>query len=59
MLEAFAALQGARMVAMDNATENAKEMIEDLTLEYNQARQSAITREIADITGRAEALRNE
>jgi len=59
MLEAFAALQGARMVAMDNATENAKEMVEDLTLEYNQARQSAITREIADITGGAEALRNE
>lgn len=57
MLEAFAALQGARMVAMDNATENANEMIDDLTLEYNQARQSAITREIADITGGAEALR--
>lgn len=59
MLEAFAALQGARMIAMDNATENANEMIDDLTLEYNQARQSSITREIADITGGAEALREE
>ncbi len=59
LLESFAAEQGARMVAMDNATENATEMIEDLTLEYNRARQSAITREIADITGAAEALREE
>jgi len=59
LLDAYAALQGARMVAMDNATENANEMIDDLTLEYNQARQSAITREIADITGGAEALREE
>lgn len=59
MLEAYAALQGARMVAMDNATENANEMIDDLTLEYNQARQASITREIADITGGAEALREE
>lgn len=58
LLEAYAALQGARMVAMDNATENANEMIDDLTLEYNQARQASITREIADITGGAEALRD-
>ncbi len=57
LLDAYAALQGARMVAMDNATENANDMIDDLTLEYNQARQSSITREIADITGGAEALR--
>jgi F-type H+-transporting ATPase subunit gamma len=59
LLDAYAALQGARMVAMDNANENANEMIDDLTLEYNQARQSSITREIADITGGAEALREE
>jgi len=59
LLESFAAEQGARMVAMDNATENATEMIDDLTLEYNRARQSSITREIADITGAAEALREE
>ncbi|MFB6346389.1 MAG: ATP synthase F1 subunit gamma [bacterium] len=59
MLEAYAALQGARMIAMDNATENANEMIDELTLEYNQVRQSSITREIADITGGAEALRED
>jgi len=56
LLESNAAEQGARMVAMDNATENAEELIEDLTLEYNRARQSAITREILEITTGAEAL---
>jgi F-type H+-transporting ATPase subunit gamma len=56
LLESNAAEQGARMVAMDNATENAEELIEDLTLEYNRARQSAITMEILDITTGAEAL---
>lgn len=56
LLESYASEQGARMVAMDNATENANEMIEDLTLEYNKARQQTITREIAEIVGGAEAL---
>ena len=56
LLESNAAEQGARMVAMDNATTNAEELIEDLTLEYNRARQSAITRELLDITSGAEAL---
>lgn len=56
LLESNAAEQGARMVAMDNATENAKELIDDLTLEFNRARQSAITMEILDITTGAEAL---
>jgi len=56
LLESNAAEQGARMVAMDNATENAEEIIEDLTLEYNRARQNAITMEILDISSGAEAL---
>ena len=44
------------MVAMRNATENAKELIGDLTLTYNKARQAAITKEMLDIAGGAEAL---
>ena len=56
LLESNAAEQGARMIAMDNATSNAEELIDDLTLEYNRARQSAITMEILDITTGAEAL---
>ena len=56
LLESNAAEQGARMIAMDNATSNAKELIEDLTLQYNRARQNAITMEILDITSGAEAL---
>lgn len=57
MLESNASEQGARMVAMDNATENANEMIDDLTLDYNQIRQATITQEIAEIVGGAEALK--
>ena len=57
MLESYASEQAARMVAMDNATENADEMIDDLTLEYNQVRQASITRQIAEISGGAEALK--
>jgi F-type H+-transporting ATPase subunit gamma len=45
-----------RMVAMKNATDNAKELIDDYTLELNTARQAAITHELAEITGGAEAL---
>jgi len=47
----------ARMTAMDNATRNCSEMIEDLTLVYNKARQAAITAELMDIVGGAEAIR--
>jgi F-type H+-transporting ATPase subunit gamma len=56
MLEAMASEHSARMVAMRNATENATELVEDLTLTYNRARQEAITREMLDIAGGAEAL---
>ena len=55
-LESFASEQGARMTAMDNATRNAKEMTQKLTLEYNRARQAAITKELMEIIGGAEAL---
>ncbi len=46
----------ARMAAMDNATKNCKEMVEDLTLVYNKARQASITAELMDIVGGAEAI---
>jgi len=56
VLEAHASEFAARMVAMRNATENAGVLVDDLTLIYNKARQRAITREILDIAGGAEAL---
>lgn len=56
ILEAQASEHSARMVAMRNATENAQELAQDLTLTYNKARQTAITLEILDIAGGAEAL---
>lgn len=56
LLEAQASEHSARMVSMRNATENAKELIGDLTLTYNKARQDAITKEMLDIAGGAEAL---
>lgn len=56
VLESNASEQGARMAAMDNATENAKELKEELQLKYNQARQSAITTEISEIVSGAQAL---
>ncbi|MGM0506490.1 MAG: ATP synthase F1 subunit gamma [Bacteroidota bacterium] len=56
VLESNAAEQGARMAAMDNATENAKELEQELRLTYNQARQSAITTEISEIVSGAQAL---
>jgi F-type H+-transporting ATPase subunit gamma len=56
LLESIAAEHAARMTAMDNATNNASDMIEHLTLVYNRARQSAITSELMDIVGGAEAL---
>jgi F-type H+-transporting ATPase subunit gamma len=45
------------MLAMKNATDNASELINDLTLEFNTARQAAITQELAEITGGAEAIK--
>jgi F-type H+-transporting ATPase subunit gamma len=57
LLESNAAEQGARMTAMESATENAEELIADLTLHYNRARQSTITKEISEIVGGAEALK--
>lgn len=56
VLESNAAEQGARMTAMDSATENAKDLERELRLEYNQARQSAITTEISEIVSGAQAL---
>ncbi len=56
LLESNAAEQGARMVAMDNATNNADELLRDLRLKYNRARQDAITTEIIEITSGANAL---
>jgi F-type H+-transporting ATPase subunit gamma len=56
ILESLASEHSARMVAMRNATENALEMIDGLTLTYNRARQEAITEEIIDIVGGSEAL---
>jgi F-type H+-transporting ATPase subunit gamma len=57
LLEAEASEHGARMTAMDAATNNAVDMIDRLTLEMNRARQAAITKELMDIVGGAEALR--
>ena len=56
ILESIASEQSARMVAMKNATDNAHELIRDLTLKYNKARQESITKELLDITGGAAAL---
>lgn len=56
MIESSASEQGARRMAMESATDNAEEMIDDLNLKYNRARQAAITQEIAEIVGGAEAL---
>jgi F-type H+-transporting ATPase subunit gamma len=55
ILEAHASEYAARMVAMRNATDNAAGLVDDLTLDYNKARQRAITRELLDIAGGAEA----
>ena len=57
LLESNAAGLGAQMSAMDNATENAKELITDLTLSYNKARQASITKELLEIVAGAEALK--
>lgn len=57
MLESYSAEEGARMVAMESATDAAQDMIDSLTLHYNKARQAAITSEISEIVGGAEALK--
>ncbi len=57
MVEASASEQGARMTAMDSATENAEEIMEKLNIQYNRARQAAITQELSEIVGGAEALK--
>ncbi len=57
LLESVASFFGAQMSAMDNATKNAKEMISSLTLVFNRARQAAITKELMEIVGGAEALK--
>ncbi|MBM7866568.1 F-type H+-transporting ATPase subunit gamma [Heliobacterium gestii] len=56
LLESKASEQGARMTAMGSATDNAKEMINKLTLSFNRARQAAITKEISEVVGGAAAL---
>jgi len=56
VLESLASEHSMRMISMKNATDNANDLIDDYTLEYNTARQSAITQELAEITGGAEAM---
>jgi F-type H+-transporting ATPase subunit gamma len=56
-LESIAAFFAAQMTAMENATKNAGDMISRLTLSYNRARQAAITKELLEIIGGAEALK--
>lgn len=57
LLDAKASEESMRMIAMKNATDNASDLIDDYTLEYNNARQAAITQELAEITGGAEAMK--
>ncbi|HKI89533.1 MAG TPA: FoF1 ATP synthase subunit gamma, partial [Draconibacterium sp.] len=57
MLDSNAAEHGARMTAMHQATDNATELLGDLTLQYNKARQATITGEILEIVSGAEALK--
>ena len=55
MVESYACEQSARMTAMDSATENAREMIRELSLTYNRVRQAAITQEITEIVSGAQS----
>lgn len=57
LLESLASEHSMRMMAMKNASDNASDIIDDLTLEFNTARQAAITQELAEITGGAEAIK--
>ena len=56
LVEAVASENGARMSAMDSATSNAEEMLSDLSLKYNRARQSSITQELTEIIAGANAI---
>ena len=56
LLENLASEQGSRMTAMDNATRNAGEMVDKLTIQYNRSRQAAITKELIEIISGAESL---
>ncbi len=58
LLESYVSEQAARMLAMENATGNAEDMIKELTLKFNKARQAAITKEMLEIVSGAEALQN-
>jgi F-type H+-transporting ATPase subunit gamma len=58
LLDSDAAFNGAQMTAMDKATENAGELLKELKLSYNRSRQAAITKEILEIVGGAEALKS-
>jgi F-type H+-transporting ATPase subunit gamma len=58
ILENFASEYSARMVAMRNASENAKDLVSELTLTFNKARQSQITAEVSEISAGANALRD-
>jgi len=57
LLDSFAAEHGARMTAMHKATDNAAELLKELNLTFNKARQGAITKEILEIVGGANALK--
>ncbi len=57
LLEAFTAEHSARMIAMKNATDNAQELLESLTMQRNRTRQAAITKELSEIVGTVEALK--
>ena len=56
MLDTHASEHGARMTAMDKATENANDLLKELKISYNKARQEAITKELSEIVGGAAAL---
>ena len=56
LIQSFTSEQAARMVAMKNATDNAMQLIKDLTLEYNKLRQASITNELLEITTAAMAV---
>ncbi len=58
LVESFCSEQNSRMMAMDSATNSAKEMLNDLSIKFNRARQAAITQEITEIAGGARALQN-
>jgi F-type H+-transporting ATPase subunit gamma len=57
LADSFASEHAGRMIAMEHATNNAGEMVDALTLEFNKARQAQITKELLDIVGGAEALK--